>query len=376
MQSLHRSTAAELTDASDMQQLSYSNLAELFLQEHDAAANAPSSRAAIDPRNSEPVVYSSARRRRPVDYNRHVGDTKAHADPGCIICAGKTTRIVDLAELSEGFTFINKNLYPAVWPASESSRESGKSDLAFPAEEVRGLHFLQWTSSIHDLEWHTMPLADARIVMSRLAILEKQLLSTSSSAMPSNADFGDPDGYSGFVSIIKNGGAEVGGSLEHSHQQIIFSNLMPRRIMENWRFQQEHGIPFSKHILHTTPPNLVLREYETAVLLIPTFMRRPGDMLLLVKDTRKRYLHQLSPGELRDVSRGWQDAISAIHSFMPALGRPTAYNVTTLNGPGAGLHFAFLPYTQETGGFEQLGLSVCQAQPAEMAEIIRSQHMP
>ena len=97
--------------------------------------------------------------------------------------------------------------------------------------------------------------------------------------------------------------------------------------------------------------------------------------MLLVKDTRKRYLHQLTTGELRDVSRGWQDAIKAIHGFMPALGRPTAYNVITLNGPGAGLHFAFLPYTQETGGFEQLGLSVCQAKPMEMAEMIRTQHM-
>ena len=41
------------------------------------------------------------------------------------------------------------------------------------------------------------------------------------------------------------------------------------------------------------------------------------------------------------------------------------------NGPGAGLYFEFLPYTQETGGFEKLGLWVCQNNPHNVAAQLR-----
>ena len=54
-------------------------------------------------------------------------------------------------------------------------------------------------------------------------------------------------------------------------------------------------------------------------------------------------------------------------AFMPTMGKPTAYNVTVSNGPGAGLYCEFLPYTQETGGFEHLGLWVCQDNPWRVA---------
>jgi hypothetical protein len=56
---------------------------------------------------------------------------------------------------------------------------------------------------------------------------------------------------------------------------------------------------------------------------------------------------------------------------MPAIGKPTAYNITVSNGPGAGLYCEFLPYTQETGGFEHLGLWVCQDTPNRVAPTLR-----
>jgi galactose-1-phosphate uridylyltransferase len=54
------------------------------------------------------------------------------------------------------------------------------------------------------------------------------------------------------------------------------------------------------------------------------------------------------------------------------LGREIAYNVVTHNGPGAGLYFEFLPYTQEMGGYEHLGLFICQGDPEEVAERLRA----
>ena len=55
-----------------------------------------------------------------------------------------------------------------------------------------------------------------------------------------------------------------------------------------------------------------------------------------------------------------------------SIGRELAYNVITNNGLGAGLYFEFLPYTQEIGGYEQLGFYACQADPNQVAAHIRT----
>jgi hypothetical protein len=47
------------------------------------------------------------------------------------------------------------------------------------------------------------------------------------------------------------------------------------------------------------------------------------------------------------------------------------YNVITNNGPARGVYFDFLPYTQEAGGMEHLGLFVCEQNPDGAAECIR-----
>jgi galactose-1-phosphate uridylyltransferase len=101
-------------------------------------------------------------------------------------------------------------------------------------------------------------------------------------------------------------------------------------------------------------------------------MRRPYDMLLIIKDVRKRYLHELDVNEIAAVADGWHDAIRAIRAVMPSIGREIAYNVVTHNGPGAGLYFEFLPYTQEIGGLEHLGLYICQGTPEDAARRLRA----
>ena len=90
-----------------------------------------------------------------------------------------------------------------------------------------------------------------------------------------------------------------------------------------------------------------------------------------VKDAGKQYLHELSAAEVVAVADGWHDAIGAMLDVMPRIGKEPAYNVTVNNGPGAGLYVEFLPYTQETGGFEQLGLWVCQNNPQNVAGHLR-----
>jgi len=207
--------------------------------------------------------------------------------------------------------------------------------------------------------------------MKRLAALEKMLLANPDGSIPGSQLSDDQADRPGFVSIIKNDGHLVGGSLAHGHQQIGFSNVMPRRILDNWRFQERMGEPFSAYMLRENPNELTLRDYGPAVLLVPYFMRRPFDMMLLLKDGGKSYLHDLTEAEFAAVADGWHDALRAIRWLMPSIGRDIAYNVITNNGPGAGLYFEFLPYTQEMGGFEQLGLFVCQGNPNSCSVQIR-----
>jgi galactose-1-phosphate uridylyltransferase len=208
--------------------------------------------------------------------------------------------------------------------------------------------------------------------MGRLAVLEKKLLREFGPEMFPSTSLPEQKGCRGFVSIIKNYGSLVGGSLTHGHQQVIFNNIMPRCFNDDWLFEQERGEPFTAYLLRENPFEFLVRDYGPAMLLVPFFMRRPYDMLLIVKDTSKTYLHELTAKEMEAVAAGWHDAIRAIHIIMPRIKRDVAFNVTTHNGPGSGLYFEFLPYTQEIGGFEHIGLFSCQTKPHDAAVYLRN----
>ena len=352
---LSRSQLEKILQAQDIEKLSPEQIANLFLEDQEIAKFAPDGICQIDPRNGDRIVFNSARARRPYD-NRPAEQNLSQQE--CLICKGKTTHVVDVAQLSEGFTFINKNLYPVFYPNNfdgESEDSAALNQNEAKGREIHGFHFLQWTSSYHDKDWHNMPQSDRVIVMKRLAVLEKKLLE----------DFGD------YVMIIKNYGHLVGGSLVHGHQQIGNSNVIPNRFRQNKKFQKEYGETFSAYMLRENPSDLTIKDYGPAVLLTPYYMRRPYDMLLILKDTKKSYLHSLTEAEIAAATDGWQDAIRIMLTVMPQIGREIAYNITTHNGPGAGLYFEFLPYTQEMGGFEHLGIYLCQGNPQSAAEQAR-----
>lgn len=367
-QQLAHQLARKLLHSEDISTLPLSELEMLFRSEHGIDHYLPDGSVEIDPRNGDRILFNSARSRRPHDNRSQKEPIKAD-EGGCVICQGQTTGIIDLAELSNGFTFINKNLFPVLYPFTTDRAPvkiiHGNTSPDQPQPPVKGLHFLQWTSSLHDKDWHNMPLSDRLIAMSRLAALEKMLLT------------GNKDGReiplqsNRSVIITKNFGHQVGGSLSHGHQQIAFSPVTPGRFLDNQRFEEQRGETFSQYLQSQNPATLAVKSYGPATLLVPYFMRRPYDMMLLVKDTGKQYLHQLNRSEITAVVDGWRDAIRAIRLIMPEIGRDTAYVVTTHNGPGAGIYFEFLPYTQENGGFEQLGLLACQADPLQVTTQIR-----
>ena len=374
-QQLSLNTLQSIMQAESIEQLSMQQINELFHAEKDMMPFLPDSICQIDPRNGELIVYNSTRAKRPHDAPLHQAIAETAEKP-CVICQGKTTGVVDIAPLSQGATFINKNLFPIIYPLQEILTEYRQQPLyPDPMHTGRvsyGFHFLQWTSSHHDQDWHTLSLEDGLIVLRRLAALEQKLLYESETLMPPSETPPPRKPTHGFVSIIKNYGLLAGGSLAHGHQQIGYSNIMPSRFYNNWCFSERHqGEYFSHYLLRENPAELTVRDYGDAILIVPYFMRRPYDMLLLVKNTHRQYLHELSDTEMRAVTQGIQDAMRALLRIMPSLGREPAFNLTVNNGPGAGLYLEFLAHTQEMGGFEQLGLWVCQESTTHAAAYLR-----
>jgi galactose-1-phosphate uridylyltransferase len=382
---LARTKLRDILECENLDRLSLEQISELIQTEEEISKFIPEGTCRIDPRNGDPILHNTARARRPHDGSASRPAYKKQNTKNCVICQGKTTGVFDVAELSEGFTFINKNLYPILYPhtvdSDPSSARAGlhedpaTEDLNTNGASARGLHLLQWTSSVHDRDWHNLPGPDRFVVMERLAVLEGKLLSvppTLPRGTGSESRERSPHQQEkSFVSVIKNYGPLVGGSLDHGHQQIALSNVMPRRFLDNLRFEQQRDEPFTSFILRENPSELLIRDYESAVLIVPYFMRIPYDLLLVIKDPRKHHLHELNHQEIQDIADGWHDAIQSIMRIMAGIGRPTVYNVITNNGPAGGLYFDFLPYTQAIGGMEQLGLFVCEQDPVTAAALIR-----
>jgi len=330
----------------DITTLDIDELIRFFHTEEEIKRFLPEETAAQDPRTLDYIIFNSRRASRPIDYNQ----TKGKNAP-CVICQGKTTGILDFVNLSEGFTFINKNLFPIVYPHNLNSMKT----------QARGFHFLQWTSSIHENDWLNMPINDLNLVVKRMSEIEGYLLSNKGKFFPETEN--------GYVSIIKNYGSKVGGSLSHDHQQIGFSNLMPRRVSDNLKFNSKKKQVFTEFLLKENPRNLIIKDYGPVILIVPFYMQRPLYMTLVIKDGHKQFLHELSEDELQAVTIGWIDAIYVINKLMAKLGKDIAYNVTT--NTQSGVYFEFLPYTQEFGGFEHLGLYSCQMSPDQAAELIQ-----
>ncbi|MCK5153862.1 MAG: hypothetical protein KAQ93_05835, partial [Spirochaetales bacterium] len=364
---LSEKKAAELIEYSCFDSLSVDEIISSFSDDEGLSVFAPDPVLQIDPRDKSIVLFNSARAKRPHDNKTVPMSDVNEPNTLCPICEGNTTQILDTAKLSSGFTFINKNLFPIFYPSFDGgAEEGGKSGKPY------GIHFLQWTSSVHDHDWHNMDIKDLMIVITRLAKLEQKLLFHSSGLMPDSGHWNNQKKTSGFISIIKNYGRQVGGSLQHGHQQIAFSNTISGQQYNNWKYLQENHQCFSKRLLEKTPENLIIKDYKSSILLVPYFMKRPYNCILAVKDTSRQFISELNDGELLSICQALSDVMNLFFDIMPKIGKEPAFNILVHNGPGAGLYIEFLPYTQETGGYEQLGLWVCQADPASAAEFMRS----
>ncbi|MFQ5863000.1 MAG: hypothetical protein ACE5IC_07735 [Candidatus Brocadiales bacterium] len=357
-------------DFEDIGKVGFEDVVKNITLDPSIAQYKPLSLYQVDPRSGDRVVYSEARAKRPHDTvdateGEKTNASRATADKGCVVCEGKTTGIIDSAPISEGFTFINKNLFPVVYPFEIGSVEKSPSDNPFArtGHRVVGAHFLQWPSNLHDSDFHNMSQEDVFVVLKRLCVLEQKLLHSPGSGMPLSHRLPDGDHY-GYIGVIKNVGRLVGGSLVHGHHQIVHTNIKPRRVEEDERFRQNFGQNFSEYILKENPPEYTLKEYDHgAVLIVPYFMRRPLHAMIVVSNDSNGYLHHLSEGTLYSLCLAIRDVSRAVVELMPRLGRELAYSWIVHEGGIGGMYIEVLPWTQEMGGYEQLGIYLCQNSP-------------
>ena len=363
--------AKKIALADDISKVSMQQLFESVRSNNTMSQHRPDPTCQLDPRSGEMVLFNSTRSKRSARPGTNQ-KTRSSDAAACPICAGNTTPILDVREHSQGFSFVNFNLFPIVYP-STTLPPGGLETPLYPDPEhlgrySQGLHLLQWTNSVHDLDWHNMPLEDLELSMQQLADLERKLLLESDGWMPPAE--ADSDAF-GYCSIIKNFGSSAGASQTHGHMQIGFTNIMPQRFYNNWCFQQRHQKTFTQYMFEENSASLTIWETQTVKLLVPYFMRRPYATILAVKNTSRQYLHELSDDELRDLTQGISLAIQSLHKLMADIGMEVSFQLTVQNGAGAGLYVEFFPQTQLLGGFEQLGLWICQASTTQCAEDYR-----
>lgn len=353
--SLPRRKLAALTSIADLPRAPRGALLADLLAEASIREFAPDGRVAIDPRDGVRIVFAAGRAKRP-----RAALPPLPAEAPCPVCEGRLTRVVDVAPLpSGGVTFVNKNLYPIVY--------------ANPHAGAHGAHFLQWTSLRHDEDLDALSVPDVAAILARLAALERTFLHENplSFAHGGRCRRGPHHGY--FL-VIKNRGGLVGGSLVHGHQQIVLTEVLPGRLADDLRFHRATGRSVAEFLLERTPEALVLARYEGNVTaLVPPFMRRPLHSMLVVGDASRRCLHDLSPKEIRGLAAGTRGLLRAFRELMPRrYGKPYTLNMIVHNGPSPGVYFEFFPYTQEMGGYEHLGLFVCQDSPESSAAALKA----
>ena len=347
----------------------FDELIQHLLEHSKSSQNRPESHYQIDPRDGTISIFSEARAKR-VHTVRSEDATTVSETNNCPICNGQLTSVCDIQPLSEGASFITDNLYPVVTPhgLTPAIQEQYGSHSFVRGGNIFGGHFLQWTSTIHENDWHNMPLDDLILTIYQLSKFEAKLLLQSDN-MPKAA--GSRDGARGYVSIFKNFGAKAGASLSHGHQQILFSNLMSRSSFNNWRFYGRHMENFSDYMLRENPSYLTVKDYGDVILVVPYFMHRPYTMMAFVKQTDLSYLFQLPEQTLHHLTQAMQDAISALRAELSADGKTASFNFTIHTGPGCGLYVELLSRADTFGGLELQGTWVCQALPDQCASRLR-----
>jgi len=376
-ESLSYKRLVELTEYEDVSKISYQQLVQSIIEDKaNIAKFKPDNICSIDPRGYERIVYSEKRGKRPHEIKSSLSINKSInkeiAVTSCPICQGKTTGIIDRSPLSSGYTFINKNLFPILYPENSLSIYPLIKDNkpVILKKKAYGLHLVQWSSTEHTKDLHNLSPSDVAIILARLGVLEEKLLHASDSKMPETS-LHKGKSHFGYVGIIKNYGVNVGGSLGHGHQQIVHMNIIPAKIKMDINFIKKNGKSFVQFLLNKNPPEFTLYDGENLRILIPYFMKRALETIIAFKNPRISYLHDLNKKEILELALSLQKILKATINLMVKMDIEPAYNLLFHTGPIGEMYIEVLPHTQVYGGYEYSGIYVCQGSPLSTAEIFQ-----
>jgi len=337
-----------------LQALGFAGLTELCLR--SGAAHAPDPLYAKDPRGL-PIAYSEPRSRRPI------GRTD-----GCAVCDAETCPAADVAELPGGdVAWLTPNLYPILYPFPSAPRGG--------APPLHGLHLVQWSSLRHDGGLTGADAATAAAIVAQWSRAEEFLLHHADARFPLSGEGADGRPHRGFCGLVKNRGRRVGGSVEHDHQQVLLSNVPYA--------EPPATVGLGELLLRdATPERIVDRAGDLALTLVPSFMRRPLHAFIVPlapgvtpggppRAQRAGWLHHL-PEPARDAfALALARLARAVSVDMERRNGEPAWNMIVHTGPGCGPLLELRPFTQPLGGFEQLGLYLCEEKPETSAGRLR-----
>lgn len=302
-----------------------------------SGAHAPHPAARHEPREGFPIVDSESRARRlGVD------------DAACVVCTSRTCPAVDLAELpGDDLAWLAPNLYPIVFPFHD------------PAADARGVHLVHWSSLRHDGGLRGADPSTAAAILAQLARAEEFLLHAAPAHYPDSGD-----GHRGWASTIKNRGRRVGGSVEHDHQQILLSALRPA--------EPQRTRELARTLRADTPRELVVEQLDgLATLLVPRFARRPLHAFVVPATPGVGHLHHMRAEERDACAALVARLCAALDALMSERGGDPAWNLVCHTGAGLGPLFELRPFTQPLGGYEHLGLYLCEERPETSAGRLR-----
>lgn len=332
---LSRSTLAANTTSTSLRQLGFDGLVEVCRAA--SAQHAPGIQVRREPREGFRIVDSESRAAR------------LSLDPAlCVVCDDLTCPAVDHAELPNGdLAYLTPNLYPIVFPFA---------DEAAPA---RGVHLVHWSCLAHDGGLAAAAPEVATALLTQLAEAEAFLLHEAPAHYPESGD-----GHRGHVSIIKNRGRRVGGSVEHDHQQILLSALRPPEAERTRALLQQLGA--------APDPELLVEDLGgRARVLVPGFARRPLQAFVVPRTLGVGHLHHLPANELAACAAALARLCAAVDSLMTESHGEPAWNLVCHAGDGLGPVFELRAFTQPLGGYEHLGLYLCEERPASSAARLR-----
>ncbi len=278
--------------------------------------------------------------------------------------------IILMPDDAEKWVFhIFANKYPALTPKVDFR---AWSQGPYRAVEAVGYHELlapRW----HDYHETKMSVSHVALELEALVLRYRELKNKDSVS---------------YIQILKNYGAEAGGSLEHPHYQIFTTPIIPSDVQDLLRGTDEYWAKNQRNAFadmlefERSFGERVVWENDYATVFCPFAPREPHEVWIMPREHESDF-GNIGPKEREDVAEAIQQALRRLYI---AFDNPS-YNLVIHSAPCDSVgwvgkpstyqqfrwHIQILPRVNVWGGFELgTGLEIVAAVPEDSAEAMRT----